>query len=90
MPTLCAVFECFNKTTNKNLSFYRFPKVWKNAASDINALLLAQRKSWFNALHRSDVTDKQLDHMRICSLHFKMGLLYLFMKKIIIICNNNK
>jgi hypothetical protein len=74
MPTLCAVFECFIKTTNKGLSFYRFPKVRKNVASDINALLLAQRKSWLNALHRSDVTDKQLDHIRICSLNFKMGL----------------
>lgn len=74
MPTLCAVFGCVNKTTNKQLSFYRFPKVRKNVAYDINALLLAQRKSWFDALHRSDVTNEQPDHMRICSLHFKMGL----------------
>ncbi|XP_022183201.1 uncharacterized protein LOC111042812 [Myzus persicae] len=73
MPTLCSVFDCVNKTTNKQFSFYRFPKARKNVASDINALLLAQRKSWLNALHRSDVTDIQLDHMRICSLHFKMG-----------------
>ncbi|KAE9542522.1 hypothetical protein AGLY_003383 [Aphis glycines] len=43
MPTLCAVFECLNKTTKP--FFYRFLKVRKNVASDINALLLAQRKS---------------------------------------------
>ncbi|CAI6375392.1 unnamed protein product [Macrosiphum euphorbiae] len=25
MPTVCAVYGCTNKTTNKNVSFYRFP-----------------------------------------------------------------
>ncbi|KAF0750585.1 52 kDa repressor of the inhibitor of the protein kinase-like [Aphis craccivora] len=69
MPTLCVRFECLNKITNKNLSFYCFPKARKNVA-----FLLAQRKLWINALHRSDVTDKQLHHIQICSLHFKMGL----------------
>lgn len=39
----------------------------------INALLLAQRASWLNALRRTDLVDKQLDNMRICSIHFKTG-----------------
>ncbi|KAL5245827.1 hypothetical protein ACI65C_013235 [Semiaphis heraclei] len=73
MPTLCAVFACGNKTLDKSLSFYRFPKVKVNAASDLNTQILKQRTAWLNALHRTDVQDSQLKNMRICSVHFKSG-----------------
>lgn len=43
MPTICAVFGCVNKTLDKSLSFYRFPKVKVNAASDLRTQILKQR-----------------------------------------------
>lgn len=73
MPTLCAVFGCGNKTVDKSLSFYRFPKVKINAASDLKIQMLQQRTEWLKALHRTDVRDSQLQNMRICSVHFKTG-----------------
>ncbi|XP_060871942.1 uncharacterized protein LOC132946120 [Metopolophium dirhodum] len=73
MPTICAVFGCGNKTLDKSLSFYRFPKVKVNAASDLKTQILKQRTEWLNALHRTDVHDSQLKNMRICSIHFKSG-----------------
>ncbi|KAL4126438.1 hypothetical protein QTP88_010660 [Uroleucon formosanum] len=73
MPTICAVFGCVNKTLDKSLSFYRFPKVKVNAASDLRTQILKQRTAWLNALHRIDVHDSQLKNMRICSVLFKSG-----------------
>jgi len=73
MPTLSAVFGCGNKTLDKSLSFYRFPNVKVDAASDLKTQILKQRTAWLNALHRTDVHDSQLKNMRICSVHFKSG-----------------
>lgn len=70
MPLLCAVSGCNNKSTNKGLSFYRFPKTKKNAASDINALITQQRESWYSAIN---IVDNMIDSKRICSVHFKTG-----------------
>lgn len=73
MPTTCAVKGCKNRTTDKTLSFYRFPKLKKNAASDIQNLSEKQRDAWLKSLKRYDIANKNVDVMRICSTHFISG-----------------
>eukprot|EP00102_Acyrthosiphon_pisum_P018936 XP_016656146.1 PREDICTED: uncharacterized protein LOC100160969 isoform X1 [Acyrthosiphon pisum] len=73
MPTVCAVYGCTNKTTNKSVSFFRFPKKKKSAATDLQKLQEDQRNMWLKSLHRVDLKNKQVDAMRICSSHFKSG-----------------
>lgn len=73
MPTLCAIVKCSNKTTNKNISFYRFPKVKMNAASDLKMKMNKQQNAWLKLLRRLDLTNKNIDYMRVCSAHFKSG-----------------
>jgi len=46
MPILCSVYGCINKYNDKNLSFYRFPKVKISACSDLKSKMLAQRTAW--------------------------------------------
>lgn len=73
MPTLCAVFGCVNKSTNKLLSFFRFLKVKSNVCLDSKAKMLVQRMAWFESLKIIYVIENQLNNMRICSIHFKTG-----------------
>lgn len=88
MPTVCAVYGCTNKTTNKSVSFYRFPKKKKSAATDLQKLQEDQRNMWLKSLHRVDLKNKQVDAMRICSSHFKSGkdLYNLIVKCVLVFC----
>jgi len=61
MLTLCAVFGCVNKSADKSLSFFRFPKVKSNVCSDLKAKMLAQRMAWLKSvfLNLFDITEHQ-------------------------------
>ncbi|XP_026806978.1 uncharacterized protein LOC113549730 [Rhopalosiphum maidis] len=75
MLMLCAIVGYSNKTTNKNISFYCFPKVKMNAASDLKMKMNKQQNAWLKSLHRLDLPNKNIDYMRVCSAHFKSGKL---------------
>lgn len=73
MLTLCTMFGCTNKTVNKLLSFYWFPKFKIFACLDLKTLIQSQQNTYntkYNLLHRSDVSKKNINHMRISSVNF--------------------
>lgn len=77
MPTVCALFMGVPIiTTSETLSFYRYPKVKANPASDLKKPMDLQSNAWLKSLQRLDLLNKQFHHMRVCSVHFRNGTSY--------------
>ncbi|XP_015371818.1 PREDICTED: uncharacterized protein LOC107167328 [Diuraphis noxia] len=44
-----------------------------NAASDLKMKMNKQKNAWLKSLRRLDLANKNIDYMRVCSVHFKSG-----------------
>ena len=67
--------RCFSKRSfrDKDVHFYRIPKVVKNRGESTEKLSEKRRAGFLSALKRADITDKILANDRICSRHFISG-----------------
>lgn len=70
------MFRCTNKKVNKLLSFYRFRKVKTLASLDLKTLIQSQQNTLLKVFHRTDVSKKNINHMRISSVNFKTSNYY--------------
>ncbi len=71
---LCVVFGCSKHSKrDKDVHFYRIPKVVTNKGPDTEALSKRRRQGYLSAIERADITEKILANDRICSRHFITG-----------------
>lgn len=71
---LCVVLGCSKRSgRDKDVSFYRIPKVINNKGYRILELTKKRRAGYLAAISRGDVTEKILSNDRICSRHFVSG-----------------
>ena len=71
---LCIVFGCSKRSgRDKDVHFYRIPKVVKNRGESTEKLSEKRRVGFLSAIKRADITDKILANDRICSRHFISG-----------------
>ncbi len=71
---LCVVFGCSKRSgRDKDVSFYRIPKIVSNKGPDILSLSTRRREGYLKAISRVGLTEKILKNDRICSLHFSSG-----------------
>ena len=71
---LCVVFGCSKRSgRDKDVHFYRIPKVVKNRGESTEKLSEKRRAGFLSAIKRVDITDKILVNDRICSRHFISG-----------------
>ena len=73
MVVNCSVFGCNNrKDRNKDLQFHRLPKVAENVSKEKKELLQRRRRLWLANLGLK-LDGKNLDNVRVCSVHFISG-----------------
>ena len=71
---LCVVFGCSKRSgRDKDVSFYRIPKVITNKGEDMEKLSRKRRAGVLSATKRADLTEKIMANDRICSRHFLSG-----------------
>lgn len=71
---LCVVFGCSKRSgRDKDVSFYRVPKVITNKGKDLEKLSRKRRAGYLSAIRRADLTEKIIANDRICSRHFLSG-----------------
>ena len=71
---LCIVVGCSKRSgRDKDISFYRLPKVISNKGSSILELSKKRRAGYVAAIARSDLTEKSMAYDRVCSRHFING-----------------
>ncbi len=71
---LCVVVGCSNRSgRNKDISFYKMPKITTSKGSRILELSKKRRARYIAAISRGDLTEKILANDRICSRHFISG-----------------
>ena len=71
---ICIVFGCSKRSgRDKDVHFYRIPKVVKNRGESTEKLSEKRRAGFLSAIKRVDITDKILANDRICSRHFISG-----------------
>lgn len=75
MVNFCAVIGCSSRSGkgNEGVSFFRIPQVRSRLGNDYQELQKIRRMKWILALRRKDITEKKLEHFRICSKHFLKG-----------------
>lgn len=66
----CAVYGCSHDGIR--CKYFKFPKVTFSNFEDFE-LVLKRRSAWFQALRRSDITEREIDHKVICRCHFTSG-----------------
>ena len=72
---LCLIVGCSKRSgRDKNVSFYRVPKIITNKGSYIEELSRRRRKGFLTAISRDDLTDSILENDRVCSRHFISGV----------------
>ncbi|XP_076034153.1 uncharacterized protein LOC143020979 [Oratosquilla oratoria] len=73
MVNYCRVMGCHNRSDReKELQFYRLPKVIKNQGLEWEKLCEDRRHLWLASLQQN-FDGKNLDNIRICSAHFISG-----------------
>lgn len=85
MVLKCAIIGCSNrKDREKDLNFYRLPAVIKNQGSECEKLSEDRRREWLANINQN-FENKNLDNVRVCSVHFISGkwVLFLFVRKYI-------
>ena len=71
---LCVVFGCSKRSgRDKDVSFYRIPKVVSGKGPEILSLSKKRREGYLKAISRVGLTEKILTNDRICSRHFHSG-----------------
>lgn len=73
MPVTCIVVNCTNRAGRDENRFFRIPAIITNQDSRTQELTETRRRSWFAAIRRQGLEDKQLQHMRVCNDHFLSG-----------------
>ena len=72
---LCIVVGCSKRSgRDKDVSFYRIPKIIRNRGGETRKLSEMRRNGFVAAVSRQDITVKILYHDRICSQHFLSGI----------------
>ena len=70
------VFGCSKRSgKDKDVSFYRIPKVITNKGKDMEELTRKRHAGFISAVSRADLTEKIMSNDRICSRHFILGKL---------------
>ncbi len=73
---LCIVVGCSKRSgRDKDVSFYRIPKVVTNRGHGVKKLSQKRRQGFLSAIKRDNLTQKILSNDRICSKHFVSGKL---------------
>ena len=71
---LCVVVGCSKRSgRDRDVSFYRIPKVIKSRGEEREQLSEKRRSGFLAAIMRADLTEKILVNDRICSRHFLSG-----------------
>ena len=71
---ICAVVGCSKRSDrDKDVSFYRIPKIRTGRGKQELELTTKRRTGFVAALSREDLTSSGLDQARICSRHFICG-----------------
>ena len=71
---LCLIVGCSKRSgRDKDVSFYRVPKVITSKGRGIEELSRRRREGYIAAISRSDLSDSILENDRICSRHFISG-----------------
>ncbi len=71
---LCIVVVCSKRSgRDKDVSFYRIPKVVTNRGHGLKKLSQKRRQGFLSAIKRANLTQKILSNDRICSKHFVSG-----------------
>ena len=71
---LCVVLGCSKRSgRDREVHFYRIPKVITNRGRDIKKLSKKRRACFLAAIKREGLTEKILANDRICSRHFILG-----------------
>ena len=71
---LCIVFGRSKRSgRDKDVSFFRIPKVITNKGKDLEKLSRKRREGFLAAVRRFDLTEKIISNDRICSRHFHSG-----------------
>ena len=71
---LCVVFRCSKRSgRDKDVSFYRIPKIVSSKGPELLSLSTRRREGYLKAISRVGLTEKILKNDRICSRHFKSG-----------------
>lgn len=71
---LCVVVGCSKRSgRDKDVSFYRIPKVITGKGEAKEKLSRRRRAGFLSAIMRADLTEKVLANDRICSRHFLSG-----------------
>ncbi len=71
---LCVIVGCSKRSgRDKDVSFYRIPKVVTGKGESILQLTTKHRASYLSAIQRLDLTQKIICNDRICSRHFISG-----------------
>jgi hypothetical protein len=72
---LCLIVGCSKRSgRDKDVSFYRVPKVIHNKGPYIKDLTLQRRAGFIAAISRDDLTESILENDRVCSRHFISGV----------------
>ena len=71
----CLVIGCTKRSAgrDKDVSFYRVPKVIHNKGSRLTQLSRRRREGFIAALPRADLSERVIDNNRVCSRHFISG-----------------
>ena len=68
------IFGCSKRSgRDKDVSFYRIPKVVSRKGPEILSLSKKRREGYLKAISRVGLTEKILNNDRICSRHFHSG-----------------
>ncbi len=71
---LCVVFGCTKRSgRDKDVSFFRIPKVIYNKGDKVLELSRRRRNGYLAAISRMGLTEKILKNDRVCSKHFVSG-----------------
>ena len=71
---LCIVIGCYKRSgRDKDVSFYRIPKVINTRGKQEYELSKKRRAGYLSAISRDDLTEITLVNERICSRHFVSG-----------------
>ncbi len=71
---LCIVVGCTKSSgRDKDVSFYRLPKIMSSRGTTILELSKKRRAGYLAAISRKDITEKIMANDRICSRHFVDG-----------------
>ena len=74
MPSFCLIVGSSNdKNKRPDLSFCRVPKIIASQGDHTESLTTERRTRWLAAISHDDLTEKILEHDRVCGIPFHSG-----------------